>query len=106
MIDFTKIYIDFNKIYTDFASWLFITVCGGGAAWVISLRRKVNTNEKQLEQDREYHNKQFEILIAAQAHRDTLRIEDRDRMERVEEDVRESRRDIQEIKNALIGKSC
>lgn len=96
--------IDPSKIYTDITSWIAVTVIGGMVTWVVTLYRKVNTNEKQLEQDREFHKKQFELLLAAQEHRDTLRIEDRDRMERVEEDVRESRRDIQEIKNALIGK--
>ena len=95
--------IDFTKIYTDVASWVAVTIVGGMAGWVVALRRKVNTNEKQLEQDRAYHKAQFDLLIAAQASRDILRVEDRDRMERVEEDVRESRRDIQEIKNALIG---
>lgn len=87
-------------------SWLAVTVLGGMLTWVVTLYRKVNTNEAQLKQDREFHKKQFEFLMAAQSHRDALRIEDRDRMERVEEDIRESRRDIQEIKNALIGKSC
>lgn len=97
--------IDFSKIYTDVASWVAVTVVGGMVTWVVALRRKVNTNEAQLKQDREYHKAQFELLMVAQADRDVLRIEDRDRMERVEEDVRESRRDIQEIKNALIGSS-
>lgn len=95
--------IDFSKIYTDVASWVAVTIVGGMVGWVVALRRKVNTNEAQLKQDREYHKAQFEILMAAQENRDALRIEDRDRMERVEADVRESRRDIQEIKNALIG---
>ena len=95
--------IDFTKIYTDVASWVAVTIVGGMAGWVVALRRKVNTNEAQLKQDREYHKAQFEMLMATQANRDALRIEDRDRMERVEEDVRESRRDIQELTNALIG---
>lgn len=97
--------IEPTKIYTEVTSWIVITIIGGMVTWVVTLYRKVNTNEKQLAQDREFHKNQFEILIAAQDHRDTLRIEDRDRMERVEEDIRESRRDIQEIKNALIGKN-
>ena len=95
--------IDFSKIYTDVASWVAVTVVGGMVTWVVALWRKVNTNEAQLKQDRDHHTAQFELLMVAQADRDVLRIEDRDRMERVEEDVRESRRDIQEIKNALIG---
>lgn len=96
--------IDLAKIYTEVTSWIAVTVIGGMVTWVVTLYRKVNTNEKQLRQDREFYNKQFEILVAAQDYRDALRIEDRERMERVEEDVRESRRDIQEIKNALIRK--
>jgi hypothetical protein len=96
--------IDLTKIYTEVTSWIAVTVIGGMVTWIVTLYRKVNTNEKQLKQDREFYNKHFEILTAAQDYRDILRIEDRDRMERVEEDVRESRRDIQEIKNALIRK--
>lgn len=96
--------IDLAKIYTEVTSWIAVTVIGGMVTWVVTLYRKVNTNEKQLRQDREFYNEQFEILIAAQDHMNALRIDDRERMERVEEDVRESRRDIQEIKNALIRK--
>lgn len=95
---------DFGKIYTDLVSWFLVTVAGGFLAWVAALRRKINTNEKQLEQDRAAYKEQFALLMAAQQTRDTLRIEDRDRLERVEADVRESRRDIQEIKNELIEK--
>ena len=96
--------IDPSKIYTEITSWIAVTAIGGIVTWVVTLYRKVNTNEKQLAQDREFHKKQYEILIAAQDHMNALRIDDRERMERVEEDVRESRRDIQEIKNALIRK--
>lgn len=71
--------------------------------WIIALRRKVNTNEAQIAQDRIAHMSQIEMIMAELRTRVKQREEDRDRMERVEDDIRESRRDIHEIKNALIG---
>ena len=71
--------------------------------WIIALRRKVNTNEVQIAQDRIAHMSQIEMIMAELRTRVKQREEDRDRMERVEDDIRESRRDIHEIKNALIG---
>lgn len=100
--------IDLSKVYTDFASWAATTVGAGVlamGAWVIALRRKVNTNEAQLTQDRISHMAQIELIMAELRTKEKRRDEDRERMDRVEDDIRESRRDIQEIKNALIGKS-
>lgn len=94
--------LDFHKIYTDIASWFAVSVIGGMAAWVVALRRKVNTNEAQLRQDRASNQAQIDLIMAELKLRENLRAEDRERMERVEGDIRESRRDIQEIKNALI----
>ena len=96
--------IDFHKIYTDLASWIAVTIVGGMLTWVMALRRKVNTNEAQIAQDRIAHRAQIELIMSELKNREKLREEDRDRMERVEVDIRDSRRDIQEIKNALIGK--
>ena len=73
--------------------------------WVLALRRKVNTNEAQIAQDRLAHMSQIALIMAELRTREKQREEDRDRMGRVEGDIRDSRRDIQEIKNALIGKN-
>ena len=89
--------IDFTKIYTDFTSWLFITVIGGGSAWVIALRRKVNTNEAQIKQDRVEHQKQIELILNELVNRRGQREEDHERMGRIETDVRD-------IKNVLLDK--
>lgn len=94
--------IDFHKIYTDLASWLAVTVIGGLVGYVVTLMRKVNTNEKQIAQDRAAHKSQMDLILQELENRGSQRTEDRDRMERVEGDVREVRRDIHEIKNALI----
>lgn len=96
--------IDFYKIYTDFVSWAVICLFGTMIGWVVTLRRKVNTNEAQLAQDRLSHKAQIEFILSELRSRERQREEDRERMERVEDDIRESRRDIQDIKNALIGK--
>lgn len=90
--------IDFSKIYTDVASWIAVTILGGMVAWVVALRRKVNTNEAQLTQDRLAHKAQIDLIIAELENRDQQRKEDRERTSRIETDVRD-------IKNALLGKS-
>lgn len=96
--------LDFDKIMTDFASWFVVTIIGGLATLAIGLWRKVNTNSAQLKQDRISHLAQIELIMAELRTKEKRRDEDRERMDRVEDDIRESRRDIQEIKNALIGK--
>lgn len=89
---------DFEKIYNDFLSWLIIGVFGGMVTWIVGLMRKINTNEKQLYQDRLAHKSQIDLVLAELENRDQQRAEDRERMGRVETDVRD-------IKNALLGKS-
>lgn len=96
--------IDFSKIYTDFVSWVAVTVVGGMVAWVVALRRKVNTNEIQIKQDRLAHEAQMKLIMQRLDQRDSLREEDRENVERLGVDVRELRTDIREIKNALISK--
>lgn len=97
--------IDPTKVYTDLVSWLAVTVVGGMVGWVVALRRKVNTNEAQLKQDRISHLAQIELIMSELRNREKQRDEDRDRMRLVENDIRESRRDISEIKSALIDKN-
>lgn len=97
--------IDFSKIYTDLVSWVAVTVVGGMVAWVVALRRKVNTNEAQIRQDRLAHEAQMKLIMQRLDQRDSLRDEDRGNVERLGVDVRELRTDIREIKNALIIKS-
>ena len=89
---------DINKIYTDLVSWFAVTVIGGLVGYVLTLMRKVNTNEKQLTQDRHAHKAQIDLILAELENRDNQRGEDRERMGRVETDVRD-------IKNALLGKN-
>lgn len=91
--------LNLEKIYTDAVSWVVVTLIGGMVTWVAALRRKVNTNEAQLKQDRLSHMSQIELIMAELRNREKMREEDRERMERVEGDVRD-------IKNALLGKSC
>lgn len=91
--------IDLHKIYTDIVSWVVVTVVGSMAAWVVTLRRKVNTNEAQLKQDRIAHKAQIDIILSELENRDKQRAEDRERTSRIETDVRD-------IKNALLGKTC
>lgn len=95
---------DLNKILTDFVSWVVVTVVGGGAVWIAALRRKVNTNEKLIEQHRQASDAQTALIMQRLDQRDTLREEDRENVERLGTDVRELRTDIREIKNALISK--
>ena len=90
--------IDPQKIYTDLVSWFAVTVIGGLVGYVLTLMRKVNTNEKQLTQDRNAHKAQIDLILAELENRDNQRGEDRERMGRVETDVRD-------IKNALLGKN-
>lgn len=97
--------IDFHKIYTDLASWVAVTVVGGMAAWVVALRRKVNTNEAQILQDRTEHQKQLALIMQRLDIRDQQREDDREVVKGLEKDVRESRQDIREIRNAILGKN-
>lgn len=96
--------IDIEKIYTDFVSWVVVTVVGGMVGWIVALRRKVNTNETQIRQDRLAHEAQMALIMQRLDQRDKNREEDRENVERVGTDVRELRTDIREIKNALINK--
>lgn len=96
--------IDIPKILTDFSSWLLITVIGGAVGWIAMLRRKVNTNEKLIEQHRQASDAQTALIMQRLDQRDALRDEDRENVERLGTDVRELRTDIREIKNALIAK--
>ena len=94
--------IDLSKIYNDFVSWAVITVVGGMAAWVVALRRKVNTNEAQINQDRAEHQRQLALIMQRLDQRDKLRDEDRGAVDELGTDVRELRQDVRDIKNALI----
>lgn len=98
--------IDIYKIYNDVISYVAVTIIGGMVAWVLMLRRKVNTNEAQILQDRMSHMAQIEIIMAELRSREKQRDEDRDRVKGLESDVREVRTDIRDIKNALLGKNC
>lgn len=95
---------DISKIYTDFVSWVIVTVVGGCAAWIVALRRKVNTNEKLIEAHQKQADAQFSLIMQRLDMRDQSREEDRENVERLGTDVRELRTDIREIKNALISK--
>lgn len=64
-----------------------------GCGWLV---RRVFTNQKQLEQDKAAHQAQFDLIMRELEGRDRLRGEDRERMGRVEADVRD-------IKVALLG---
>lgn len=90
------------KIYTDIISWIAVTVIGGMVAWVIALRRKVNTNEKLLEQNKAATEAQFALIMQRLDQRDDLRSEDREAICSLETDVRELRKDIRDIRNAVI----
>lgn len=79
--------IELHKIYTDLISWIAVSVIGGMVGWIVTLRRKVNTNEKKVS-----------MLESEIRHRDKMREEDRERMSRVEADVRD-------IKVAILGKN-
>ena len=96
--------LNLEKIYNDFVSWLVVTVFGGLAAWVVALRRKVNTNEAQIMQDRAEHQRQVDLIIQRLDSRDKQREDDRGAVEDLGTDVRELRQDVRDIKNALIGK--
>lgn len=94
---------DIHKIYTDVVGWLVVTVVGGGAAWIMALRREVNTNGAQIKQDRAEHQKQLALIMQRLDQRDMLREEDRNISDKLGIDVRELRQDVRDIKNALIG---
>lgn len=95
--------LDISKMYNDVVSYIAVTIIGGMLTWVLMLRRKVNTNEAQILQDRMSHIAQIELIMAELRSREKQRDEDRDRVKGLEADVREVRTDIRDIKNALIG---
>lgn len=95
---------DISKIYTDLVSWVIVSVGGALVGWIVALRRKVNTNEIQIMQDRKAHEAQIALIMQRLDQRDSQRDEDRENVERLGTDVRELRTDIREIKNALIIK--
>lgn len=72
-----------NRIWEDF--WgAVIGVVVGAVAWLV---RRVITNQKQIE-----------LLTAEIKHRDTLREADR-------ADIADVKKDVREIRNALLGKN-
>lgn len=96
--------IDIGKIYNDVVSYVFVTVIAGLGSWILTLRRKVNTNEAQIKQDRLAHEAQMSLIMQRLDMRDQSREEDRENVERLGVDVRELRTDIRQIKDALINK--
>lgn len=96
--------IDPAKIYNDIASYVAVTVISGLGGWILTLRRKVNTNEAQIKQDRQAHQAQMSLIMQRLDMRDQSREEDRENVERLGVDVRELRTDIRQIKDALINK--
>lgn len=73
-----------SKLWDDF--WgAVIGVVVGAVAWLV---RRVITNQKQIE-----------LLQAEIKHRDSLREADRS-------DIADVKKDVREIRNALLGKNC
>lgn len=96
--------LDIEKIYNDAVSYLVVTVFGGLVTWVIALKRRVNTNEKLINDNNAAHEAQIALIMQRLDSRDRQREDDSDRVEAVSQDVRELRQDVRDIKNALIGK--
>lgn len=90
------------KIYTDVISWFAVFVLGGMLGWIVRLMRKINTNEKQIAQDRAAHTAQMQLILAELENREKQRSEDRERVKGLETDVRELRHDVRDIRNAVI----
>lgn len=90
------------KIYTDIISWFAVFVIGGMVGWIVRLMRKINTNEKQIAQDRAAHTAQMQLILAELENREKQRSEDRERVKGLETDVRELRHDVRDIRNAVI----
>lgn len=95
---------DLYKIYTDVVSWFAVFIIGGMLGWIVRLMRKINTNERQIAQDRAAHNAQMQLILAELENRGEQRSEDRERVKGLESDVRELRQDVRDIRNAVIGK--
>lgn len=73
-----------SKLWDDFWGAVIGVIVAAGA-WIV---RRVITNQKQIE-----------LLQSEIKHRDTLREADR-------ADIADVKKDVREIRNALLGKNC